>query len=30
MDGCAGSKVSECLTSIPVERVIAAVGDVLR
>lgn len=30
MDGCAGSKVSECLTSIPVERVLAAVSDVLR
>jgi len=30
MDGCAGSKVSECLTSIPVERVLRAVHEVLR
>ncbi len=30
MDGCAGSKVSECLTTIPVERVLRAVQDVLR
>jgi len=30
MDGCAGSKVSDCLTSIPVERVLRAVQEVLR
>ncbi len=29
MDGCGGSKVSECLTSLPVERVFAAVNEVL-
>jgi heptosyltransferase-3 len=30
MDGCAGSKVSDCLTSIPVERVLRAVQEVRR
>lgn len=29
MDGCAGSKISECLTSIPVERVHDAVRDLI-
>ncbi|TCV84293.1 putative lipopolysaccharide heptosyltransferase III [Sulfurirhabdus autotrophica] len=29
-DGCGGSKVSECLTSIPVERVLSAVQEMLK
>jgi heptosyltransferase-3 len=29
-DGCGGSKVSECLTTIPVERVLSAVEELLR
>lgn len=29
LDGCGGGKVSECLTSIPVERVLAAVNELL-
>lgn len=29
-DGCGGSKVSECLTSLPVERVLSAVQAVLK
>jgi heptosyltransferase III len=29
MDGCAGSKVSECLTTIPVDRVYDAVRDLI-
>ena len=30
LDGCGGSKVSECLTTLPVDRVHAAVADLLR
>ena len=30
MDGCAGSKVSECLTTIPVDRVLGAAQELLR
>ncbi|MDA1107176.1 MAG: putative lipopolysaccharide heptosyltransferase III [Proteobacteria bacterium] len=29
LDGCGGGKVSECLTSIPVERVLGAVNELL-
>lgn len=29
LDGCGGGKISECLTSIPVERVLAAVNELL-
>lgn len=29
MDGCAGSKISECLTTLPVERVLNAVRELL-
>jgi heptosyltransferase-3 len=28
-DGCGGGKVSECLTTLPVERVLAAVNEML-
>jgi heptosyltransferase-3 len=30
LDGCGGGKVSECLTTLPVERVLEAVYDLLR
>jgi heptosyltransferase-3 len=29
MDGCAGSKVSECLTTLPVDTVLNAVRDLI-
>jgi heptosyltransferase-3 len=29
IDGCGGSKVSECLTTLPVARVMAAIGELL-
>jgi heptosyltransferase-3 len=29
MDGCAGSKVSECLVSLPVEAVLRAVRELI-
>ena len=29
IDGCGGGKISECLTTIPVDRVHAALSDVL-
>jgi len=29
-DGCGGGKVSECLTALPVERVLGAIDELLR
>jgi heptosyltransferase-3 len=29
-DGCGGGKVSECLTMLPVERVLGAINELLR
>lgn len=30
LDGCGGGKVSECLTTLPVQRVLEAVGQIMR